>query len=195
MIPTYLFELLRFVLLFGLMVVFCFGIIYYKEKRNDYPFILLGIKKINFFNALYYYTIDSVKWLILPFILYCLLACFGFLFTNWFTKIITVYDKGEHIGYTKAVLLFSKPLNNGMVAKPFEQDEIIENNSSIRLKLRKNVYQRNFGVTRDSYIVINPQTTFYCTDNNYPEYILEPAPILKRVRSSEERIAWSLEKE
>ena len=196
MISYFTYELLRFILFFGLSAVAYFGLIYFREKKSDFPFVLLGKRKTyNYFNAIYYYTKHSMMWLLLPLFIYFTLVYFGVLSKDNFTKIIKVYDINEtHVSFSKGVLLFPQTLNNGKTVKPFDQDEIIENNSSKKLLLRRNLYQKSFGVSSDSYVLlINPQTTLYCTDDNFPDYILSPAPGVIHVKGDEQKILWSLE--
>ena len=202
MIPSFVFELLRFIVLFGTMALFCFTIFYMKEKKSNFPEYLLGERYDNYVYALTYFTRHTHQWLIIPLILYIILFSFGVLSDENFSRVVYVYEWNNSINYTTEIVIIPHKLNDGYVVSPFEKQDVIENTSNKRLWLKKHVYHRMFSKVT-SYgefdeskreILIKPHTTSYCYENNFPQYILEEAPSILQ-NDAKRMIIWSLEEE
>lgn len=198
MVSSFVFELLRFLFLFGISVLLLYCLLYVKERKSKEPYFLDNKNKnysnSGFFCSFFYLTKHHPKWLFAPFFIYLILVSYEVLSENSFSKVITVYDVADTVSYTKRIAIIPQELENGKEINPFDNDNYIINNSSRRLLLRNNTYSRSFRVRTYYYgtSLIVPKATFYCGDG-FPEYLFEEPPHTKYIRNYKDRVVWSLE--
>lgn len=200
MVPSIVYEFLRFLFFFGITAFLTFCIIYKIEKRYKSPYFLDNNYKnfwhSGFWQSLVCFTKYHKKWLFLPLFFYCVLACFEILSEETFSRIITVYDDKDTVNYSKRIILLPQTLDNGVVINPFDKEGVIDNKSKRKLVLKRNTYSKSYSHSDYSnYIImkIEPNTIFYCEDNFPKDYILEVPPTVRSTRSYEDRVVWSLE--
>lgn len=195
MIPSLLFELIRFLIIFGGFTLIMFSIYYYIHRNDEMPHFYLGKRYKSFFHSFVYVLGKLWGFLFVPLILYFVLLSVGFLAQENFSRVITVYDSGKYYNYSKGIVVFPQILNDGKTVYAFEKVIAIQNNSSKELLLKENKYRGYYdsgSISIGNVVKILPNTTYYW--DWLPDYILEPAPSMRSVKRGEyPEPRWSLE--